>query len=88
MQKDDKGHPPEITIIVNGRKKVVNDDTLTFEQVIKLAFDPPPYGENTLFTVTYRKGGNPRKSEGTLVAGDNVKIKNGSIFDVSATNRS
>ena len=77
----------EITIIVNGREKTVEKNTeLSFSNVVALAFDGTP-GENTMFTVTYRKGqGN--KPEGTLVEGDIVKVKEGMVFHVSETGQS
>jgi hypothetical protein len=84
---DNKDKDKNITIIVNGRQKVVTAKELSFAQVVALAFDTPPTGQNIVFTVTYRKGeGN--KPEGTMVEGDVVKVKDGMIFNVTATNRS
>lgn len=80
-------HEKQFTIIVNGRAKVVTEKELTFAQIVALAFDNPPTGENVAFTITYRKGeGN--KPEGTLVEGETVKIKEDMIFNVTATNKS
>ncbi|MCS6302733.1 MAG: multiubiquitin domain-containing protein [Nitrospira sp.] len=80
-------HEKQFTIIVNGRAKVVTERKLTYAQIVALAFDNPPTGENVAFTITYRKGeGN--KPEGTLVEGETVKIKEGMIFNVTATNKS
>lgn len=77
-----------IEIIVNGRSKTVDHKELTFDEVIRLSFDNPPNGADTIFSVTYRKGGNDHRPEGVLVEGDTVKVKKGTIFNVSATNRS
>lgn len=75
----------DVTIIVNGREKTVSKDDMTFGEIVALAFDAAP-GANTLFTVTYRRGhGN---KEGTLVEGESVKIKDGMIFNVTATDKS
>ena len=83
----DKGEHKGFDIIVNARKRHVQDAVLTFRQVIELAFDAPPAGENVLFTVTYRNG--PRENpKGTLVRGETVHVANGMIFDVTATDRS
>jgi hypothetical protein len=84
----DGGRSKSITIIVNGREKTVTQDELTFDEVVKLAFDNPPYGPNTLFTITYRKGGNEHRPEGHLVEGETVKVKKGTIFNVTATDKS
>jgi hypothetical protein len=81
------GQPREITIIVNGTKKTVRKEELSFSEVVILAFENPPYGENTLFTITYRRGP-ANKPEGILAEGESVKIKDGMIFDVTATDKS
>ena len=81
------GQPEEFTIIVNGRKKEVSTKTLSFDQIVALAFSPVPVGPNVMFTITYRKG--PHKNpEGTLTEGGSVRIKDGMIFDVTETNKS
>jgi len=86
-KQDGQGHNKEFTIIVNGRKKVVTAKELSFAEVVALAFDTPPTGQNIVFTVTYRKG-DEHKPEGTLVEGEKVKIKDGMIFNVTATDKS
>ncbi|MCA9178776.1 MAG: multiubiquitin domain-containing protein [Planctomycetales bacterium] len=76
-----------VTIIVNGRRKSVDQTTLTFDELLALAFDPVPDGPNWCFTATYRNGptSNP---EGTLVEGKSVRIKDGMVFNVTATDKS
>ena len=81
------GQDKQYTIIVNGRQKVVTKKELTFAEIIALAFDPIPTGPNIVFTVTYRRGeGN--KPEGSLTEGEAVKVKEGMIFNVTATDKS
>jgi hypothetical protein len=75
------------TIIVNGRERAVAKEDLTFDDVVALAFDPVPTGENVDITVTYRRG-QGHKPEGQLKPGESVKVKDGMIFDVTATDRS
>jgi hypothetical protein len=86
-KQKDQGSKKEFTIIVNARQKVVTQRELSFTEIVALAFDNPPNGENIVFTVTYRRG-EGHKPEGTLVDGETVKIKEGMIFDVTATNKS
>jgi hypothetical protein len=77
----------ELTIVINGRSKTVSARELSFDQLVGLAFDPVPVGENIIFTITYRRGeGN--KPEGSLVQGEKVKIKDGMIFNVKYTDKS
>lgn len=75
------------TIVVNGREKDVTARVLTFEEIIRLAFDNAPSGENTIFTVNFRRG-HGEKPEGSLVEGGVVKVKEGMIFNVTSTTRS
>jgi len=78
-------HNKEFRIIVNGREKVVTAKEMSFTEIVALSNIPT--GPNILFTVTSKRGeGN--KPEGTLVEGENVKIKEGMIFNVTATDKS
>jgi|SRR5579871_2815575 len=90
LTQDEHFHsgPPKIYhIIVNGRKKEVSIKTLTFTQVVALAFNAVPSGPNVQISVTYRKG--PKKNhDGTMTEGETVRIKDGMIFDVTETTKS
>lgn len=88
MTQDTAAHKAKhYEIVVNGRDKVVTTEELSFEQILKLAFDPVPSGPNWVFTVTYRRG-DGHKPEGTLTPGEHVKVKKGMIFNVTATDKS
>jgi hypothetical protein len=76
-----------LTIIVNGRERTVETKELSFEDVLKLAFDPVPSGPNWEFTVSYRRG-EGKKHEGSLLPGETVKVKDGMIFVATATDKS
>lgn len=78
-------HANSTTIVVNMERKTVPGDTLTYAQVVQLAFNPPL--PNTVYTVIYKNG--PRaKPEGRMVAGDTVKIICEEIFNVTPTSKS
>ena len=79
-------HHQEYTIIVNAREKHVATKKLSFEAIAALAFPSPPPGQDMIYTVAYRNGIHDQK--GTLTPGHSVRIKNGMIFDVTATNKS
>lgn len=77
----------DVTIVVNGTQKTVQKDDISFTEIVHLAFENPPYGDKTLFTITYRRG-HGNKPEGILAEGESVKVKDGMIFDVTATDKS
>jgi len=79
--------PKKFTIIVNGQKKVVTTKTVTFDEIVKLGFPTPPTGTNILYTISYEDGP-PANPQGSLKEGGTVKVKNGMIFNVTATDRS
>ena len=80
------GHDKEFTIIVNGRE-IITGKEISFEELVKLAFDNPPTGEFICFTITFRKA-EDSKREGTLAESESVKIRKGTIFNVTATDKS
>ena len=78
----------QITIYVNSRAiQLPAKDVLTFDEVVALAFPNPDKGPNIVYTVTFRRGQGD-KPQGTLVEGESVKVKDGMIFDVTATDKS
>jgi len=82
-----KNRHSKITLIVNGRPKPWGEKSITFEQVVVLAFgtyDPNP---NKVYTVTYNKG--PHENpHGSMVKGDKVAVKDKMIFNVTCTDKS
>jgi hypothetical protein len=74
-------------IIVNGEPMVVRKRVLTFDEITKLAFPGLPTGPQIVFTVTFKKAAGP-VHQGTLLPGGSVKIKNGTIFNVTRTDKS
>ena len=84
MEAEKHEHAKEYKIHVNGVDKHVGDETLTFEDVVALAFTPPD--PNNIYLVSFEKEKEPK--EGELLAGQSVEIKNGTEFDVHDTGRS
>lgn len=76
----------ELTIVVNGREKVVSHRDLSFNEVVALA-EGLHTGPNVVYTITYRRG-HGNKPEGTLAEGGSVKVKDGMVFNVRATDKS
>lgn len=77
----------EVTIIVNARPKIVIEEDISFTEIVALAFETPPTGENVTFTIAYRNG--PLENqEGCLSEGRYVRVREGMIFNVTATDKS
>jgi hypothetical protein len=74
-----------VQIIVNGRPFTVLDNEVSFEEVVGLAFPRPD--PSALFRVSYEKAAGPN-TEGNLVAGQSVKVRKGTIFHVTPTDKS
>lgn len=92
----DEGRAPEhehpdhhwLQVIVNAKEKEVDDRYLTYDDVLVLEYNgDPPSGPSWSFTVTYSRGPveNPH---GPLTPGHSVKITQGMVFRVRATDRS
>ncbi len=77
----------DVTIVVNGKQKQVTKGKISYDQVVALAFEPPPTGDNILITITYRRG-HANKPQGSLTPGESVEVVDGMIFDVTATDKS
>ncbi|WP_281296957.1 multiubiquitin domain-containing protein [Flavobacterium limnophilum] len=74
-------------IIVNGREKQWCEKTISFRQIVELAFGNFQENPNTVYTVTYAKGPH-QNPEGSMVKGDKVFVTNKMVFNVTATNKS
>ena len=90
LKEDEHFHserPKTYTIYVNGQEKTVTTKTVTYEQIVKLAFPNPITGQNIIYTVGYEDG--PHKNpSGSLMPGGTVYVKDGMIFDVTPTDKS
>lgn len=77
--------PPSIfEIIVNSRPRTLNARTVTFEQIVQLAF-PGQHEPNVVFSMTYRHAASTPHA-GELGAGGSVDVKKkGTVFNVTRT---
>ncbi len=74
-------------IVVNTRAKTVECPTVTYLQLVQLAY-PGPHDANVEFSISYRKTASKPHS-GELSAGDSVIVKKkGSVFNVHRTIKS
>jgi len=76
--------PKTFEIIVNSRPRTVNARTVTFEQIVQLAF-PGQHEPNVVFSMTYRHAASTPHA-GELGAGGSVEVKKkGTVFNVTRT---
>jgi hypothetical protein len=94
MRTEPHSHEPQppgqvkpINIIVNGRPKTIMQRELSFREVVALAFENPVFSDAIIYTVTYKRG-HGEKPEGTMVDGDDVRVKEDMIFNVARTDKS
>jgi hypothetical protein len=80
-------HPRETEIIVNARRRTVPGDEVCFEEVVKLAFPGSPTDPNVVYSVTYRHAAS-HPSAGELGPGGTVRVKDGTVFNVTETVKS
>jgi len=67
-------HEHTYTLILNLEEKTVPDPTVTFDQIVRLAFPDLADQPETTFKVTFRKAEGPTH-DGSMVDGDTVEIK-------------
>ena len=79
------GQNKTVSIIVNGRRRDVTGKSISYAEIVTLAFPDDPSNQDIDFTVAYA---NPRGKDGELVAGQEVHVKEGMVFNVTKTNRS
>lgn len=93
IDKEGVADKDTITVIIKGRSQVFPIDELTpegelsFEQVVGRAYDPVPTGRDIVFDVSYFNGAG-RPPEGDLDPGGNVKVQDGTVFNVDYTDNS
>ena len=81
MSGESKQHH-KFEIIVNAQKRPWNEERITYEQVVDLAF--PSHAATEMFTVQYSHGPQDNR-QGTLAQGQSVEVKNEMIFNVTPT---
>lgn len=81
------GHNKEYQITVNGRPHTVKGKEISYDQLVLLSCGSAPQDPNAIFTITYKRGVG-EKPEGTMSKGDSVKLKEGMVFNVTATYKS
>lgn len=72
------------SICVNGSWHALRGKSVTFEQLLRIAFPHQPLANPSLATVTYRRGVAPM-SDGILTPGDVIPLADGLLVNANAT---
>ncbi|WP_420334936.1 multiubiquitin domain-containing protein [Roseibium sp.] len=76
-----------VDVVLNGEVTSIEKGRLSFSDLAKLAF-PKLFGQALIcFTVSFSRGPK-RRREGVLLQGDNIRVVEGMVFNVSATDKS
>lgn len=85
-QEHDK-RDKEFEVAINGTLVILDHDTVTYDELGQLAY--PGHNPQAMFTVTFKNAIASHSGDGTLVAGESVKVKKkGTRFNVRLTTRS
>lgn len=77
----------EVNVVVNAKPKLVNSRSLSYRDLVELAFPGSPHPANTVYTIDYDNG--PHESpEGSVVDGQRVHVKEGMEFYVVVSDQS
>ena len=75
-------------IVVNGRRVKVPGETISYAELVRLAYGGEPPDDKTAdFVVTYRGGKRPNP-RGTLAPGESVPLTPEMIFNVTPADKS
>lgn len=77
----------QIDIIVNGTSHPVANDEVSFDQVVDIAYPDGGRGPLITYTVNFYNGAG-RPPEGKLTKDQEAKVKDGTVFNVTRTDRS
>lgn len=81
------GPGTEFAIVINGELAVVPHETVSYTEVVAIAYPVPP-SPQTVFTVSYEHA-EGQQHEGLLVDGQTVTVKkDGTTFDVVIAGKS
>ena len=83
----DRPDDKKVSITVNGRQRLVEHDEVAFDELVDLAFNDPARGPQIVFTITFREAGG-RVPEGELDEGQRLKVRDGTIINVTRTDQS
>lgn len=75
----------EFTIYINTREFKVHEKSVTYEELVSLAYPGEAPTPDKVYEITYSSDHGP---DGKVGVGGTVKLKEGMVFNVGITNRS
>jgi hypothetical protein len=85
INHEDTQEKKEITIFINTRKFTVHQKTLTYQELVNLAYPGDVPSADKVYEITYSSD---HGLDGQVGVGGEVKLKEGVVFHVGLTNRS
>lgn len=82
MDIDDKGNPKGIHVRLNGREVILHDESVSFEDLVSRAYPDGTQFSDPGFRVVFTDAVRP--AEGDLKAGDTLKVKDGTVINVTS----
>lgn len=77
----------QFCIVVNLTEVTLSGDHLSYEEIVKLAFNVALDPNTSIYSVIFENGGG-RRPEGSLTAGHQLHIQDGTVISVTPTNKS
>ena len=74
-------------IIINGTPYRVPNDEVSFDEIVDLSYPDGGRGPLIKYTIDFYNGAG-RPPEGKLTEGQGAKVKDGTVFNVTRTDRS
>lgn len=77
------------TIILNGRSTAITANILSYNDIVRLAFEQrgKPWSKKVVYTVTYSGAhSHNERAAGSLMPGEFIIIRDGTVIDAAVTN--
>ena len=82
MDMDDKGQPKGVRVRLNGKERILPHETTSFEELVQLAYPDGTQFDQPGFRIVFSDAVRP--IEGELKTGEELKVKDGTIINVTS----
>lgn len=81
MDVDDKGQLKGVRVHLNGKETTLPDESISFEELVQLAYPDGTQFDQPGFRIVFSDAVRP--IEGDLKAGEELKVKDGTVINVT-----